>query len=358
MKKVFLIIFLFLLFIFCERLDFSCAQRTSQIKEPDWIKLPTKKLGIGSEGYFTTVSVSQTSLNDAEAKCKEELNALIYNLTSEYLSRLNPPIKTEFDFILKDLVVKEIKNVLDKASEYFEVRDKYENKREKKYYILGGIQSERLLKMLNENLAKIYEKENLINLLKENKEIYRVRVSSDYYEKIKSILEGNNFIIDNERYFAQIIGTPSYETASKLASLGGPLWTIKAYYIIYLKDKKGNIIGKISSSEGKGVSNSKEEAQRKALSEVSININKLNDYLSELKRGIETYLEKELTNTLPKVEEKTKGYYADALKYFEQKDYKSALFLLENLHILSKDFSNGLILYLRAKGSLEGEVSE
>ncbi len=355
MRKIFFII---LIFIFCEKLDFSCAQKISQTKEPNWVKLPTKKLGIGSEGYFTTVSVSQNSLRDAEEKCKEELNALIYNLTSEYLSRLNPPVKTEFDFILKDLIEKEIKSVLDEANKYFEIRDKYENKREKKYYILGGIQSERLLKMLNEELTKIYEKENLINFLKENKEIYRVRVSSDYYEQIKSILEGNNFIVDNERYFAQIVGIPSYEVVSKLASLAGPLWTVKGQYIIYLKDKKGNIIGKISSSEGKGVSNSKEEAQRKALREVSINIDKLNDYLLELKKGIENYLAKELTNNLPKIEEKTKAYYANALRYFENKDYKSTVALLENLHILSKDFSSGLILYLRAKGSLEGEVIE
>ncbi|MEO0088315.1 MAG: hypothetical protein ABIK77_05320 [candidate division WOR-3 bacterium] len=355
MKKLFFIIFFF---IFCEKFDFSCAQKTSQTKEPNWIKLPTKKLGISSEGYFTTVSVSQTSFSNAEEKCKEELSALIYNLTNEYLKRLNPPIKTEFDFLLKDWVEREIKNVLDKVKEYFEVRDKYKNKREKKYYVLGGIQSERLLKMLNENLEKIYEKENLVSLLKENKEIYRIKVSSDYYEQIKSILENNNFIIDNEKYFAQIIGTPSYTTTSKLASLSGPLWTIKAQYIIYLKDRKGNIIGRISSSEGKGVSNSQEEAKRKALSEVSININKLNDYLPELKRGIESYLEKELKNILPKIEEKTKIYYADALKYFENKDYKSTVILLENLHILNKDFPAGLVLYLRAKGNLTGEIIE
>lgn len=355
MKKI---LFIVLILIFCERLDFSCAQKISQTKEPNWVKLPTKKLGIGSEGYFTTVSVSQISLSDAEAKCKEELNALIYNLTSEYLSRLNPPVKTEFDFILKDLVEKEIKNVLNKVSEYFEVRDKYENKREKRYYILGGIQSERFLKMLNEELAEIYDKENLIKFLKENKEIYRVRISSDYYEQIKSILEGNNFVVDNEKYFAQIVGVPSYGVVSKLASLSGPLWTVKGRYIIYLKDKRGNIVGKISSSEGKGVSNSKEEAQRKALGEVSININKLNDYLLELKKGIENYLTKELVNTLPKIEEKTKVYYTDALKYFENKDYKNAITFLENLHILSKNFSSGLILYLRAKGNLEGEVIE
>lgn len=355
MKKIFFIIFFF---IFCERANFSCAPKTFQTKEPSWIKLPTKKLGIGSEGYFTTVSVSQTSLSDAETKCKEELNALLYNLTDEYLNRLNPPIKTEFDFLLKDLLEKEIKKVINKASDYFEVRDKYENRREKKYYILGGIQSERLLKMLNEDLAKIYEEESLINFLKENRETYRVRVSSDYYEEIKSILESNDFIIDNERYFAQIIGTPSYETVSKLASLGGPLWTIKAKYIIYIKDKKGKVIGKISSSEGKGVSNSKEEAQRKALSEISINVKKLNDYLPELKVGIEDYLERELTNTLPKIEEKTKIYYTDALKYFENKDYLSTLALLENIHILNKDFPAILILYLRAKGSLEGEIIE
>ncbi|MCS7250625.1 MAG: hypothetical protein N2323_03090 [candidate division WOR-3 bacterium] len=355
MKKTFFVIFLF---IFCERLDLSCAPKTSPTKEPNWIKLPTKKLGIGSEGYFITVSVSKTSLSDAEAKCKEELGALFYNLTNEYLSRLNPPTKTEFDFLLKDLIEKEIKNVLNKASEYFEVRDKYEDKREKKYYILGGIQSERLLKMLNEELAKIYEKEKLLNFLKENKETYRVRISSDYYEEIKSILEGNNFIVDNQKYFAQIIGAPSYETVSKLASLGGPLWTIKAQYIIYIKDKKGNVIGKISSSQGKGVSNSKEEAQRKALSEISINLNKLNDYIPALKIGIESYLERELTNTLPKIEEKIKVYYADALKYFENKDYQSTLTLLENIHILNKDFPACLILYLRTKGSLEGEVIE
>lgn len=323
-----------------------------QTKKPDWIKLPTNKLGIGSEGYFTTVTVSTVSLKDAESKAGEELGALIFNLFNEYVKRVNPTVKTEIDPLLIELVERQIKEASLGAKEYFEIRDRFSNKREKKYYIFGGIKSEQLLREITTRIEKIYNPDNLLAMLKEKNEIYRVKVSSRYDDQIVTLLQGASFVVDNSNWHGQIIGSSNVVSSSSLKSLSGTLWTIKANYTITISDKKGKTIGRITSSEGTGVHNSKEEAKNKALVQTAVDINRLSNYFPALKDAIESYLKDAISNSIVIVEKVTRNYYADALKYFESSDYQSTLILLEGIHILNKSFPQALVLYLRAKGNI------
>jgi hypothetical protein len=102
------LLILIVVFIFLyEKILFFEIPKKNFPQQSERVKLPAQKLRIESEGYFINVSVSTISLA-AEKKCKKELNSLIYNSTNECLTPLTPIIKTEFNFLSKDLIKKKI----------------------------------------------------------------------------------------------------------------------------------------------------------------------------------------------------------------------------------------------------------
>jgi len=103
------LLILIVVFIFLyEKILFFEIPKKNFPQQSERVKLPAQKWRIESEGYFINVSVSTISLA-AEKKCKKELNSLIiYNSTNECLTRLTPIIKTEFNFLSKDLIKKKI----------------------------------------------------------------------------------------------------------------------------------------------------------------------------------------------------------------------------------------------------------
>jgi len=102
-----LILIVVFIFLYEKILFFEIPQKNFP-QQSERVKLPAQKLRIESKGYFINVSVSTISLA-AEKKCKKELNSLIiYNSTNECLTRLTPIIKTEFNFLSKDLIKKKI----------------------------------------------------------------------------------------------------------------------------------------------------------------------------------------------------------------------------------------------------------
>ena len=346
----------------------NCGDIKSTARQkPAWTKLPTGKLGIGSEGYFTTVGISTASFKDAENTAKEELGALIYNLLSEYVNRVTPNVKTELDPLLKNFVEKQCKEAALGAKDYFEVRDKYKEQYgkkliffggEKKFYIFGGIKSEQLLREITMRLDKIYEPDKFLSVLKEQGEIYRVRISSRQDDEISSILTADGFVIDNTKWYAEIIGNSNTSSGGTLKSLSGPLYTVKSQYVITIRDKKGSAIGRIYGNEAEGVSNSKDVAIEKASSQSTVDVSQINKYTASLKSGIEDYLKNEIIKSSSKVEVATRPYYADALKYFEAKDYQATLIQLEGMHFLNRGFPEAMVLYLRAKGSILPEENK
>jgi len=96
-KFLFLIIFFI---IYCRKNDRFFTTKKTFIQKSEWIKLPNPKSKMASGEYFITLSVSSISSVTVEKKGKKELISLIY----EYFTGLTFVIKTEFDFLLKDLI--------------------------------------------------------------------------------------------------------------------------------------------------------------------------------------------------------------------------------------------------------------
>ena len=343
-------------------LTINCGDNKSTArKKPNWTKLPTGKLSIGSEGYFTTVGMSMASFKEAENTSKEELGALIYNLLSEYINRITPNVKTELDPLLKDYIEKQCKEAALGAKNFFEVRDKYKEEYgkkliffggEKKFYIFGGIKSEQLLREITMRLDNIYDPDKFLSVLKEKGEIYRVRINSRQDDEISSLLTANGFVIDNTNWYVEVVGYLNTSTGSSLKSLSGPLHTSKSQYVITIRDKKGVTIGRIYGNEATGVSITKDEATEKASRQSTVDVSQINKYIASMKSGTEDYIKNEIMKSSSKIEMATRPYYADALKYFEAKDYQATLMLLEGMHFLNKGFPAAMVLYLRAKGNI------
>jgi len=108
-KFLFLIIFFI---IYCEKNDLFFTTKKTFTQKSEWIKLPNPKSEMASRKYFITVSVSPISSVAVERKGEKELISLIYG----YLTGLTPAIKTEFDFLLKDLTKEKGTDVIQRQN--------------------------------------------------------------------------------------------------------------------------------------------------------------------------------------------------------------------------------------------------
>jgi hypothetical protein len=350
MKKLLalsLIFFAFCLLNFC-----NCRSCAGPQTKPGWLALSPGSLVLTDENYFAIVYVSDVSFNDAIEKGKNELAAKVYNTVNEYLSRIQIPTDDDVSATVRDALAKRIKETADALKPFVEVKEKFQERSPKGFYVLSGIAAEQLFSQISKALEGFYEPDYLLKALQESGDICRVKVESEYDQEITQELVENGCLIDNGRYYASVIGTSSTVSQSSLKSLSGPLWTIKGQYIITVKGKKGAVLGQINGSVGTGVSNSKAEALDKAIAQSSVDLSNFAQYIPGIKSSIEAYLKERINKLLKRSDEPTRFNFASAMQSFEAKDYQNTTVYLEQCSIYSKEFPQAIILYLRAKGKL------
>lgn len=323
----------------------------SQAK-PEWLALAPGTLALTDQNYFLIVYPSFTSFNDAIEKSKNELAAKIYNTVTEYLSRLQMDTLSELNATMRDVLAKRIKQTGDALKPYIEVKEKYQEPRPKKFYVLAGIDAEQVFRQISQVLEGFYDPNYLLQTLQESEAIYRVKVETRYDEAITPKLVENGCLIDNSRYYASVVGTSSIISQSSVKSLSGPLWTVKGQYVVTIKGKKGDIIKRLNGTISQGTANSLTEALNKAVAQSSVDLTNFAENIESIKSSIETYLKEQITKLLKQSDEPTRLNYANALQAFEAKDYPNTMIYLERCSIYSKEFPKAIILYLRAKSKL------
>uniref|UniRef100_A0A7C6EB04 Uncharacterized protein n=1 Tax=candidate division WOR-3 bacterium TaxID=2052148 RepID=A0A7C6EB04_UNCW3 len=322
------------------------------VTKPGWLALSPGTLVLTDQNYFAIVYSSDVSFSDAIERGKNELAAKVYNTVTEYLSRLAVPSDDEVNATVCDALAKRIKETADALRPYIEVKEKFQERRPKKFYVLSGIAAEQIFSQITKTLEGFYEPDYLLKTLQEAGDIYRVKVATKYDQEITPKLVENGCLIDNGRYYASVIGNAAIVSQSTLKSLSGPLWTVKGQYIITIKGKKGDVLGRFNGTIGTGVANSKTEALDKAVASSSVDLANFGQYIPSIKSSIETYLKERINKLLKQSDEPTRLNYASALQSFEAKDYQNTTIYLERCSIYSKNFPQAIILYLRAKGKL------
>jgi hypothetical protein len=349
-KKLFafsLTLFAFCLLNFC-----NCRSCAGPQEKPGWLALSPGSLVLTDQNYFAIVYVSDVSFNDAIERGKNELAAKVYNTVTEYLSRLQMPAGDDVIATIRDALGKRIKETGDAMKPYVEVKEKFQERRPKKFYVLSGIAAEQIFSQISKALEGFYDPDYLLKALQESGDIYRVKVETEYDQEITQELVGNGCLIDNGRYYASVIGTASTVSQSSLKSLSGPLWTVKGQYVITIKGKKGDILGQFNGLVGSGTSNSETEALDKATAQSSVDLSNFAQYIPGIKSSIEAYLKERINKLLKLSDEPTRFNFAGAMQSFEAKDYQNTTVYLERCSIYSKEFPQAIILYLRAKGKL------
>ncbi|MFB0508953.1 MAG: hypothetical protein ACETVX_00490 [bacterium] len=350
MKKLLtlsLIFFAFYLLNFC-----NCRSCAGPQTKPGWLALSPGSLVLIDENYFAIVYVSDVSINEAIENGKEELAAKVYNTVTEYLSRLQIPVDDDVSMTVRDALGKRIKETVDALKPFVEVKEKFHQRDPRLFYVLSGIAAEQLFSQISKALEGFYDPDYLLRALQESGDIYRIKVDTKYDEVITAKLVEEGCLIDNGRYYASVIGSSATVSQSSIKSLSGPLWTVKGQYLITIKGKKGDILGRMTGTVGKGVSNAKSEALEKAVLQSSVDVVQFAKYISSIKSSIESYLKERINKMLKQSDEPTRFNFASAMKSFEAKDFQNAMVYLERCSVFSKEFPQTIILYLRAKGKL------
>ncbi len=339
--------FALFLFNFC-----NCRSCAGPQEKPGWLALSPGSLVLTDQNYFAIVYLSDVSFNDAIEKGKNELAAKVYNTVNEYLTRLLIPTDDDVSATVRDALAKRIKQTVDALKPFVAVKEKFQQSSPKVFYVLSSIAAEQLFSQISKALESFYDPDYLLQALKESGDIYRVRVETKYDQEITPKLVENSCLIDNSRYYASIIGSPVTITQSSLKSLSGPLWSIKGQYVITIKGKKGDVLGRFNGTIGTGVANSKSEALDRAVAQSSVDLSNFAQYISSIKSSIENYLKERINKLLKQSDEPTRFNYASAMQSFEAKDYQNTAIYLERCSIYSKEFPQAIILYLRAKGKI------
>ncbi|MEO0093891.1 MAG: hypothetical protein ABIK67_06530, partial [candidate division WOR-3 bacterium] len=213
----------------------------SQKEKPRWLNLAPGSLVLTDQNYFAIVYRSDVSFNDAIEKGKNELAAKVYNTVNEYLARLAIPIDDDVSFTVRDALAKKIKETANALKPFVELKEKFQQTRPKAFYVLVGIASEQLFSQIAKVLEGFYEPDYLLKVLQESGDIYRVKVETKYDSEITAKLVENGFLIDNNRYYASVVGSATTVSQSSLKSLSGPTWSVKGQYVITIKGKKGDV---------------------------------------------------------------------------------------------------------------------
>jgi hypothetical protein len=322
----------------------NCAQEKSK---EEWLNKHLRKMK-----EISDIGESEKSFEEAKEKMKNNLAMKVVNFINIYLSRLQIPPDDKIGLLIRDELKEHSFTLIDDLKKLIEFRGKYFDKKNHKFYLLGVIPTERLITFLTSAFSKLYNPDIIFQkLIEKYPEIYKAKVNvpSQYTNKIVSILKKNGFAIDNFQWFVEINGEATKIEESSLASFAGPLYTIKAQYVILIKDKNGKLIGQIRSSIGKGVSNSKTEAFNKALANVIININEIEEYVPLIKENITQYLKDIITQKLTT----PLANLGDIDRMIQKEEYSSAEATLEKSSITSKEFPHSLVLYLKLQGIKE-----
>ena len=355
MKKLLALSLMF--FAFCLLNFCRCRSCAGPQEKPGWLALSPGELVLTDENYFAIVYASDESFDDAIEQGKNELAAKIYNTVNEYLTRIQIPVDDDVSETVRDGLAKKIKQTADALRPFVEVKEKFQERNPNVFYVLAGLKAEQLFSQIAKALEGFYEPDFLLKALQESGDIYRIKVDTKYDQLITAKLVEQGCLIDNGRFYASIIGSSSTVSQSSIKSLTGPLWTVKGQYTITIKGKKGDVLGRMYGTVGKGTANSKSEALEKAIMQSSVDIVQFAKYISSIKSSIETYLKERIDKLLKQSDEPTRMNYASAMQSFEAEDYLNTTVYLERCSIYSKEFPQTIILYLRAKGKI-GTIRE
>ncbi len=322
----------------------NCAQEESKEK---WLDKHLRKME-----EISDIGESEKSFEEAKEKMKNNLAMKVVNFINTYLSHLQIPPDDKISLLIRDELKEHSFMLIDGLKELIEFRGKYFDKKNHKFYVLGVIPTERVKTFLTSAFSKLYNPDIIFQKLTEKyPEIYKakINVSSQYANKIVSILKKNGLAVDNFQWFVEINGEATKIDESSLASFAGLLYTVKTQYVISIKDKNGRLIGQIRSSIGKGVSNSKTEAFNKALADVIININEIEQYIPLIKENITQHIKDIITQklTMPP------SNLGNIERMIQKEEYLSAEAALEKSSIVSKEFPQSLVLYLKLQGIKE-----
>lgn len=329
----------------------SCV-RKKETPIPGWVK-DAEAIKISKPDYIADVGVSGVSFDEASEKVSEQLIAKVNNSVLEFLSMVSIDLTDPIVLQIKDGLRAKLEQLPKHFKGLVEIRSRYYDKANKKYYCLGILAREKVYKQIRSLCNEYYNPDFIFQNLKETpKGIYRIKVQSLFSNQILNILSKNGLTADNIRWYAEIVGYTSKVDESSIGSLTGPLYTAKVSYEIIIKGKDGTVIGQIQSNTARGVANSRSKAINKATSQLSIDMSVLNQYIPQIKQTIENYIKNEITTLLqqPAIPEFSLIQRAlDVRNYTEAEDY------LANARITSKDFGQAITLYLKIQAEKEQE---
>ncbi len=326
----------------------SCKDKIQEKTKDEWLKNNLSKV----EGLYA-IGESEKSFDEAKEKMRDNISLKIVNSLREYLGRIQTDFNDEINTLVRERLIEQLSDPKFKENlkNLAEFREKYYDKPNHKFYALGVITTEKLTDFITTNFSGFYNSEIFYRQLKERPGgIYRIRVNSRYSDRIISLLSKDGLTLDNTRWFAEVVGHSEIVDETSIASLSGPLYTIKAQYLISIKGKNGILIGQLTSNVGKGVSNSKSKALSKAIVNTSIDIEKISTYTTSIKENIDNYIKEWLNK---KFNESIADELGRIQGMFQTGDYSLAETSLEKVSISSKEFPQALAIYLKIQAKKE-----
>ena len=318
-------------------------------RKPDWVVEAKSISGWSLPDYFVRADKSAASYDKAADQVKTELGKMVFNLVNQYVAGCRGDTTSRAAILVQEALRANVANLEPGIAGLARIDGKYRTGGE--YFVLGSISVEQLAGFLASSLGEAYDPVAIVAKLKEAKESpYRLRVPSSLEGPLTEVLSKEGFVFDRNRWYVEVTSTSETTDESSIASLTGPLWTVKARRSIVAKDRTGSEICRLDGGEGKGVSSSKSQATNRALAASAVDYSLLSGYADQMKTRIEDAL-KEEANAVTRRPAFLGMEQVSAL--VDRGEFAAADELLAQSQVTSKDFPQTIILYLRTHSAKE-----
>jgi len=318
-------------------------------KTPEWVTGAGAVTGWNLPDYFVRVDKSAESYEQVTARVRGELAKMAVNQVNQYVAGCRDDSGGAVAAVIQDALRASLAGLELGLADLVRVRGKYEFKGDR--YVLGALSVEEIGSHLAIALGGAYDPGSIAAKLMESKEnLYRIRVAPSLQAGVTGVLTKEGFVLDNDRWYLEVVSGTEKTGESSIASLTGSMWTVSMRRSLVVKDRSGSEICRVDGSVGRGVSSSKSQAQSKALSSSGVSYSELASHAGAMKQRVEEMMKDEVAAViqrpaLPAAE--------NVVAAIDRGDAVGAQAMLAEALVTSQDFPQAIVLYLRARSAKE-----